>query len=86
MEKFFFTFGSNHTDVEGKSLGNYFVMIEAESECEARNEMIKARGPKWAFSYPEHLFIGQEDKYGIKKVPLSAVVIPPDMQQRPFGE
>lgn len=57
MPKFYFTFGANHLNKNFMSLGNCFVVVEAETETQARDMMFAARGGKWAFSYLE------EDKH-----------------------
>lgn len=51
MKDFYFTFGSNHLDKKGKSLGNSYVIIEAGSELDARLEMYKFRTDKYCTSY-----------------------------------
>lgn len=51
MNKYYFTFGSNHTDRYGKSLGRCFATIEADDEESARQEMVRLRDDKWCTSY-----------------------------------
>lgn len=85
MAKYFFTFGMNHKDAEGNSLGCNYVEIDAVTEAAARAEMIKHRGPKWAFSYTEEQFDGQPEAYGLKPKLLCEVEIPDIQRQAPFG-
>lgn len=75
MARIYFTFGMNHSNKEGFSLGNNFVVIEAESETAACELMWEARGPKWAFSYPEELFGDQAEKYNLTQLTLEQVTI-----------
>ena len=75
MPKFYFTFGMNHSNKEGFSLCNNFVVIEAENEGIARDKMVAARGPKWSFSYPEELFGYQAEKYNLTQLTLEQVTI-----------
>lgn len=68
--EYFFTFGANHVDNEGISLGQRYVKIEAESELEAREIMFRARGEKWAFVYDATDFAGQEERYGLHEIDI----------------
>lgn len=71
MEKeYFFTFGSNHVDGAGRSLGYRFVKVQAESQEEARDIMYRARGDKWAFCYDAEDFKGQPEKYGLFEIDI----------------
>lgn len=47
MNKFYLTFGQNHP------LRNGYVLVEAPSEEEARQEVVSVFGTKWAFLYSE---------------------------------
>lgn len=75
MNKYYFTFGSNHRTVEGFSLGQNYVVIQSETEHEARHVMHKARGEVWAFSYTEETFEGQPEEYGLTELTLEQVRI-----------
>lgn len=75
MSKFFFTFGSNHLDKEGFSLYNSHVVIEAESEGEAREIMHKARRTKYCTSYPEHMADECVNKWNTTERSLEDVTI-----------
>lgn len=75
MSKFFFTFGGNHLDKNGFSLYNSHVVIEAESEGEAREIMHKARGPKYCTSYPENMSYECVLKYNTTERSLEDVTI-----------
>lgn len=72
---FCFTFGMNHRDISGRSLGNAYVPVEAVDYGTARDMMTKARGRKWAFMYTEREFGNQADVYGLECVPLSHVTL-----------
>ncbi len=76
MPKFYFTFGQNHCDANGNSLGNSFVVIYAQNELAARDLMFEARGAKWAFSYPEDKFGDQAVRFNLMQLPLSSVELP----------
>ena len=52
MEKFYFTFGFGQ-----EHYGKYFV-IESDDYEEAREEMFKLFGNKWAFQYPVDEWFG----------------------------
>lgn len=71
-EKWAFTFGSNHVDSTGKSLGSVYVVIEG-NYGEARDKLLEARGDKWAFQYPASEMKYQETLFGISEVSLEAV-------------
>lgn len=73
MAKFFFTFGMNHVNKDGISLGNNYVVIEAPNEGVAREMMHNARGPKWSFSYDEDRFGNQAEQWNLKPLSLSDV-------------
>lgn len=73
--KFYFTFGSNHVTSKMQSLGYRYVVIEAEHEDDARNQMFLARGPKWSFCYTENSFTGQAETYGLREISLEDVRI-----------
>lgn len=68
--EYFFTFGSNHVDNEGVSLGQRFVKIEAEDESVAREIMWRSRGEKWAFCYNAAEFVGQPEAYGLTEIDI----------------
>ena len=61
MKRWYFTFGFDR-------FPNGYVVIEAESEGDARAEMFSRYGRQWAFSYDETQFAGQVEKYGLVKV------------------
>lgn len=74
-EAFVFTFGQNHLDIAGRSIGHCYVVLAAKDEDAARDMMCKARGRKWAFSYPYNMFGDQAEKYDLERVPLSRVTL-----------
>ena len=61
MKRWYFTFGFYR-------FPNGYVVIEAGSEAQARDEMMCRYGSNWAFSYDETRFDGQVEKYGLVKV------------------
>lgn len=68
--EYFFTFGSNHVDNNGMSLGQRFVKISAETETTACETMWRARGEKWAFCYNAESFAGQPEQYGLTEIDI----------------
>ena len=70
--KFYFTYGSNHLTQDGRSLGQYYTMIEAENMEEARTIMFKARGAKWSFNYATAEGAGIRD-WDLKEISLEDV-------------
>lgn len=75
----YFTFGSNHETASGFSLGNCFVKIDLDCEIAARNVMFKARGAKWAFSYPSAEAAGV-DRFNLREVTIEQVTLPQEMK------
>lgn len=73
---YYFTFGSNHCDANGRSLGDSYLKVMATSESEARDMVCKVRGRKWAFSYPEEHWGDQAERYDLKMVGLEGVKLP----------
>lgn len=72
MEKYYFTFGSNHlapetTETPGLSLGQYYVEITAEDMNQARSIMFERYSDKWAFCYSEKQFQPQINIFGLTK-------------------
>lgn len=51
MKTYYFTYGSNHKDAKGQTLGKSFTPITAFSPATARAEIVRARGDQWAFVY-----------------------------------
>ena len=51
MPEFVFTFGRDHIDRSGGSLGDNFVVVIAPHIRAAREAMIEARGDKWSSVY-----------------------------------
>lgn len=86
MSKFFFTYGSNHKDKDGLSLGNAYTPIVADHENEARDKMYEARGSKWSMCYTGIEFSGQVAMYGLHCRDLESVTIPDYMKEAPIGE
>lgn len=76
-QPFFFTFGV------GYNLGRSYVVVEAETESEARATFRECRadldgmeGRLYAFSYSAAEFGGQAEKYGLTEVPIDAPIWP----------
>lgn len=62
-KKFYFTFAQRTV------LKNAYMVVEAESEAEARAKMIEMYGKIiFAFSYTEEEFKGQPEKYGLYEI------------------
>lgn len=74
MEKYVFTFGTNHYDIEGNSLSDNYVIMEGTYSA-SRDKITEARGDKWAFQYSWEEFIPQIAEYGLSEVPLDQVSI-----------
>ena len=66
MEEWYFTFGSNQLDKDGKTLFSYYIRIKARSYLEARSKMFRLRQDKWAFQYSKKEFAGQVETYHLK--------------------
>lgn len=75
MNEYYFSFGSNHRTADGSSLGNFYVVIQTDTEDEARDLMVKTRGLKWCTSYPTADKIGV-DRYNLRQIPLEDVWLP----------
>lgn len=71
-EKWAFTFGTDHVDSTGRSLGSVYVVIEG-NYGEARDKLVEARGDKWSFQYPASEMKYQEALFGISEVSLEDV-------------
>lgn len=63
-ENWYFTFGSNHYDADGRSLGNAVCVVEG-TFGEAREKMVEARGDVWAFQYKTAEQAGVE-RFGLR--------------------
>lgn len=71
----FFTFGSNHVDDDGRSLGQRFVAIEGDMG-ETRTKLAEARGMKWSFQYTAKQFEGQAARFGLHEISIDHVYLP----------
>jgi hypothetical protein len=71
---YYFTFGSNHLDRNGRSLGRSYTPIEADDEQSARAIMHDFRGGAWCTSYLSEEEAGVE-KWGLAEAPLDQVDI-----------
>jgi len=74
MEKWCFTFGSDHRDSEGRTLKDCFVTVEGSFNA-ARNMIHTARGDKWAFQYSAEGFESQVYEYDLVERTLEEVTI-----------
>lgn len=75
MADFIFTFGANHTDAAGGSLGRNFVRInQAYAPQEARDLMFQARGNSWSMCYESEEEAGV-DQFDLKEVSLDQIKI-----------
>jgi hypothetical protein len=69
--KWIFTFGSGHYDANHDSLGNFYTVIEADSESEARDLMHEKRDIKWSFSYPWEKKATAVDRFNLTLIPFT---------------
>lgn len=83
MKNFIVTFGFGQIDVNGHSLGNCYALIPGENEAEARKNIFKLRGGKWAFLY-DSKFINEKDgsmkydfieRFGLSEVPIKQICL-----------
>lgn len=86
MPNFYFTFGANHLNKDGQSLGNTFVTVQAENESEARDKMFAARGGRWAFCYLEEMKAKSIDRFDLTEQTLEQVAIEPEGDAHPTQE
>lgn len=75
MSRFYFTFGL------GYNLRSNYVVVEAETELDARAAFVAARsavdgynGRLYAFDYDEAEFLPQIEQYGLTEVPIDAPI------------
>ena len=73
MSKYYFTFGSNHMDIDGNSLGQKYVVVEASDPMTARETFVAVRGIKFSSQYREEQFLPQIDAYGLTEIKLEYV-------------
>lgn len=69
LHKFYFTFGSGHYTLTPDGLlclGNYYVLINAYTNGQAREIMCKYRKDVWAFNYTAEQFEGQAEEFNLK--------------------
>ena len=62
VENWYFTFGF------GQQFPNGYVKISAASYGEAREEMVRQYGDKWAFQYSEEKFLPQLERWPLWEV------------------
>lgn len=75
MSNYYFTFGSNNTDKNWKSLKNAYVKIEADCIMIARARMFRARESYWSFCYEEEDFLPQIKEYNLYELKLEEVTL-----------
>lgn len=73
--QYFFTFGANHVDNQGVSLGQRYVKVIAEDEHSARGVVWLARNDKWAFSYTTEEFLPQIELYNLVEIGINDVAL-----------
>ena len=73
-KKHFFTFGYDHKDKDGHSLGKFYTYTEAVDCNEAREKMFAIRGNKWAFEYDSEQDFGMI-KYDLIYTPFNETKI-----------
>lgn len=64
MHKYYFSFGSGHHDIHGRTLDGYYTIIEAATEDHARQMYARIFGPKWSGTYDERRGPEIVAKYG----------------------
>lgn len=74
--KHYFTFASNQYDNQDNSLGNCYLVLEADSPADAREDMFSIRGANWAFQYDEKEALEIIKKHGMKEVFDEEVELP----------
>lgn len=76
---YYFTFGSNHLDRKGRSLGgSYFIVEEKQDEegfWNARMVVASLRGDKWAFQYTEDQKAESIDQWNLVEVKAAQIVL-----------
>lgn len=73
-QKWAFTFGTDHLDANGHSLGNSYVVI-AGSFNETRQKIHELRGSKWSFQYTLEEIEEQAFRYGLQEVSLNSIAL-----------
>lgn len=68
-----FTFGYNHLNQDGESLGNCYVLIDG-SYGVARQKLVDARGAKWSFQY-ESAELAGATQFNLELVSLEDVTL-----------
>lgn len=62
MNNYYFTFGQTHLNPDtDEPMKDYWIRIKAQYESEARAEMMRLFGTKWAFQYTEKQFRGMKE-------------------------
>lgn len=68
MPKFYFTFMGKQHDTRGRSLAQYYVVIEAQTESLAREKYFAKYGDQFFTSYDEERFASQAEQYGLQEI------------------
>jgi hypothetical protein len=82
-QDWFFTFGQGHRDIHDESLAYKFFRVPDATFEEARERIVKLRGPRWAFQYPVLRSDGiselddQIARYGIESVDADQIDLKP---------
>lgn len=71
---YIFSYGSNHLDANGRSLGQCYTVVEAETAAEARQQIVDARGDKWSMCYTSKKAAGV-DRWNLKEKSIDEVRI-----------
>lgn len=77
MPVYIFTFGSGHFGANEVPLADRFVRVFADSESDARAQVMSVRGQAFAFSYPS------EEAAGVKKHQLEEIPLYQTIPMRP---
>lgn len=78
MPTYYFTYGHNHLDRTGRSLGRFYTPIDAPDCHAARDLMFEVRGPKFCTHYDTAEEAGVE-RFRLHPASLEEVAILPDL-------
>ena len=70
-----FTFGSNHTTEDGRSLGRCYCIVSPYGIKTARERMEFTRGSKWSMQYLLKDFLAdkQSERYGLVEISIDDI-------------
>lgn len=79
LECWWFTYGGNHVDKDGNSLGERFTKIEG-TFASTREAMFQARGPKWSMQYGCEAALNI-DQFNLVEISLEDATLPKEQNQ-----